>query len=141
MTAELYRTHVRLLLDVLPLVMAEEVFALKGGTAINLFEWDLPRLSVDIDLTYLPVEDRTRSLRAIGEALARIKSEIERRLPPTRVTMTRQGQEGMEIKLNCQRDKTQIKVEVNPTLRGQLLPLRDLPSSDRVQERLSLIHI
>uniref|UniRef100_UPI00352B436C nucleotidyl transferase AbiEii/AbiGii toxin family protein n=1 Tax=Tardiphaga sp. TaxID=1926292 RepID=UPI00352B436C len=114
---------------------AEEVFALKGGTAINLFEWDLPRLSVDIDLTYLPVEDRTRSLRAIGEALARIKSEIERRLPPTRVTMTRQGQEGMEIKLNCQRDKTQIKVEVNPTLRGQLLPLRDLPSSDRVQER------
>lgn len=135
MAAEQYRDQVRLLLDVLPLVMAEPVFALKGGTAINLFEWDLPRLSVDIDLTYLPVHDRAASLRAIGEALARIKTEIERRLPPTRVTQTRQGEEGMEVKLNCQRDKTQIKVEVNPTLRGHLLPLRDLPCSDRVQER------
>lgn len=135
MAAEQYRDQVRLLLDVLPLVLAEPVFALKGGTAINLFEWDLPRLSVDIDLTYLPVHDRAASLRAIGEALARIKTEIERRLPPTRVTQTRQGEEGMEVKLNCQRGKTQIKVEVNPTLRGHLLPLRDLPCSDRVQER------
>lgn len=135
MAAEHYRDQVRLLLDVLPLVMAEEMFALKGGTAINLFEWNLPRLSVDIDLTYLPVQDRAQSLSAIGEALARIKAEIERRLPPTRVTLTRQGFEGMEVKLNCQRGKTQIKVEVNPTLRGHLLPLRDLPCSDRVQER------
>ncbi|MDF0544850.1 nucleotidyl transferase AbiEii/AbiGii toxin family protein [Sphingobium sp. H39-3-25] len=135
MATEQYRDQVRLLLDVLPLVMDEPVFALKGGTAINLFEWDLPRLSVDIDLTYLPVHDRKTSLSAIGEALARIKTEIERRLPPTRVTQARQGQEGMEVKLNCQRGKTQIKVEVNPTLRGHLLPLRDLPCSDRVQER------
>lgn len=135
MATDQYRDQVRLLLDVLPLVMAEPAFALKGGTAINLFEWDLPRLSVDIDLTYLPLQDRAASLQAIGEALARIKVEIERRLPPTRVTQTRQGQEGMEVKLNCQRGKTQIKVEVNPTLRGHLLPLRDLPCSDRVQER------
>lgn len=135
MATEQYRDQVRLLLDVLPLVMAEPAFALKGGTAINLFEWDLPRLSVDIDLTYLPIHDRVTSLRAIGEALARIKAEIERRLPPTRVTQSRQGQEGMEVKLNCQRGKTQIKVEVSPTLRGHLLPLRDLPCSDQVQEK------
>lgn len=135
MATEQYRDQVRLLLDVLPLVMAEPAFALKGGTAINLFEWDLPRLSVDIDLTYLPIHDRIASLRTIGEALARIKAEIERRLPPTRVTQSRQGQEGMEVKLNCQRGKTQIKVEVNPTLRGHLLPLRDLPCSDQVQEK------
>ncbi|WP_374128153.1 nucleotidyl transferase AbiEii/AbiGii toxin family protein [Sphingomonas sp. 28-62-11] len=132
---EQYRDQVRLLLEVLPLVMAEPVFGLKGGTAINLFEWDLPRLSVDIDLTYLPVHNRAESLRAIGEALARIKAEIECRLPPTRVIQTRQGQEEMEVKLHCQRGKTQIKVEVNPTLRGHLLPLRDLRCSDRVQER------
>lgn len=135
MAAERYRDQVRLLLDVLPLVMVEPMFALKGGTAINLFEWDLPRLSVDIDLTYLPIHDRAASLSAIGEALSRIKAEIERRLPPTRVTLARQGQEGMAVKLNCQRGKTQIKVEVNPTLRGHLLPLRDLPCSDQVQER------
>ena len=53
-----------------------------------------------------------------------------------RVTATRQGQEGMEIKLNCQRGKTQIKVEVNPTLRGHLLPLRDLPAL-----QFKLVHI
>ena len=43
-----YRAQVRLLIDVLPYVAREEVFALKGGTAINLFHRDLPRLSVDL---------------------------------------------------------------------------------------------
>ena len=52
---ERYRGQVQLLVDVLPAVAAEARFALKGGTAINLFEHDLPRLSVDIDLTWLPV--------------------------------------------------------------------------------------
>jgi len=133
--AENYRDQVRLLLDILPLVMAEPVFALKGGTAINLFEWNLPRLSVDIDLTYLPNHDRAESLTAIGEALARVGAEIERRLPPTRVTQARQGGEGMEVKLNCQRVHTQVKIEVNPSLRGHLLPVRDLACSGGVQEQ------
>lgn len=133
--AEPYRDQVRLLLDILPLVMAEPVFALKGGTAINLFEWDLPRLSVDIDLTYLPVHDRTESLDAIGEALARIGTEIERRLPRTRVTQTPQGAEAMEVKLHCQRARAQVKIEVNPSLRGHFLPVRDLACSEKVQEQ------
>lgn len=50
--------QVVLLVELLPLVAREPCFALKGGTAINLFVRDLPRLSVDIDLTYLPIEDR-----------------------------------------------------------------------------------
>jgi len=58
MIADIYRSQVELLLRVLPYVAKEKVFALKGGTAINLFVRDLPRLSVDIDLTYLPFEDR-----------------------------------------------------------------------------------
>ena len=57
-----YRPQVVLLLDVLPLMAKERCFALKGGTAINLFVRDLPRLSVDIDLTYVPVQDRATSL-------------------------------------------------------------------------------
>jgi len=133
--AEPYRDQVRLLLDLLPLVMTEPIFALKGGTAINLFEWDLPRLSVDIDLTYLPNHDRKESLGAIGEALAQIGTEIERRLPPTHVTQARQGGEGMEVKLNCQRVRTQVKIEVNPSLLGHLFPVRDLACSDRVQQQ------
>ena len=58
----------------------EEVFALKGGTAINLFYRILPRLSVDIDLTYLPIKERTESLAGINEAMDRIAGTIENRI-------------------------------------------------------------
>ena len=64
---ERYFDQVRLLLSVLPDIAREDAFALKGGTAINLFYRDMPRLSVDIDLTYLPVHDRERSLKDIDE--------------------------------------------------------------------------
>jgi predicted nucleotidyltransferase component of viral defense system len=137
MATKHYRDQVKLLLDVLPLVMAERVFALKGGTAINLFEWDMPRLSVDIDLTYLPNEDRAKSLQAIGEALGRIKNEIETRMPPTKVTQSRQGAEEMEVKLHLQRGRTQVKIEVNPSLRGHLMPVRLMQCSDRVQDEFA----
>lgn len=133
--ADPYGEQVRLLFDILPLVLSESAFALKGGTAINLFEWDMPRLSVDIDLTYLPVQDRRESLDAISEALSRIAAEIGQRLAPTRVTRTQQGEEAMEVKLHCQRGRTQVKVEVNPTLRGHLFPTRDMPCSERVQDQ------
>ncbi len=135
MATEAYRDQVRLLLDVLPLVMGESVFALKGGTAINLFEWDMPRLSVDIDLTYLPTQGRDESLAAISSALDRVAASIERRLAPTRVTKPAQGGERMEVKLNCQRQRTQVKIEVNPTLRGHLMPVRAMSCSDNVQEQ------
>jgi hypothetical protein len=54
----IYRQQVQLLVRTLPFVAQQPVFALKGGTAINLFLQDMPRLSVDIDIAYLPVEDR-----------------------------------------------------------------------------------
>jgi len=60
-----FQSQVALLIEVLPFVAAETVFALKGGTAINLFVGDMPRLSVDINLTYLPVSPRPESLSAI----------------------------------------------------------------------------
>lgn len=63
-----YRQQVVLLIRVLPLVAEERAFALKGGTAINLFVRNMPHLSVDIDLTYLPVEDRFASLATIDAA-------------------------------------------------------------------------
>ncbi|MES3027230.1 MAG: nucleotidyl transferase AbiEii/AbiGii toxin family protein [Pseudomonadota bacterium] len=69
---EIYEKQVALLVRVLPFVADEEEFALKGGTAINLFGRDMPRLSVDIDLTYVPVADRDTSLRAIDNAMKRI---------------------------------------------------------------------
>ena len=64
-----YVKQVRVLLDVLPEVAKEDCFALHGGTAINLFVLNMPRLSVDIDLTYVYVHDREGSLEAINGAL------------------------------------------------------------------------
>lgn len=49
-----YADTVRLLLTVAPEVCANDLFAMKGGTALNLFLHDMPRLSVDIDVVYLP---------------------------------------------------------------------------------------
>ena len=72
MARERYIDQVRPLVDILPAVAAEEDFALKGGTAINLFYRDLPRLSVDVDLTFLPIGDRAQSLADIDAAMDRI---------------------------------------------------------------------
>ena len=72
MAREDYVDQVNLLVRILPYVANEKIFALKGGTAINLFYRDLPRLSVDIDLTYLPIKDRDESLAEISDALERI---------------------------------------------------------------------
>jgi len=78
MAREPYAAQVALLVRILPLVLAEEVFALKGGTALNLFYRDLPRLSVDIDLAYLPIKDRTESLVDINAAMDRLVASIEK---------------------------------------------------------------
>ena len=71
-----YYGQVRLLVRVLPTVAREQCFALKGGTAINLFIRDLPRLSVDIDLAYLPLVGYDDSRREIDAALRRIADEL-----------------------------------------------------------------
>lgn len=86
-----------------------------GGTAINLFERDMPRLSVDIDLTYLPIEDRDASIKNIGVSLERIKTNIEKVVPKVRVT----HREGIG-KLQIATPGAEIKLEVNLTNRGTL---------------------
>ncbi len=82
---EQYAGQVHLILNVLPEIAREEVFVLKGGTAINLFYRDMPRLSVDIDLTYLPTSDRATALRDIETTLGRIIAAIADRHPHIRV--------------------------------------------------------
>ena len=76
-----YRAQVELLLRILPVVATEHVFALKGGTAINLFVRNMPRFSVDIDITYLPFEERPTALQGIADALHRIKSRLNKAIP------------------------------------------------------------
>lgn len=73
-----YAEKVEVLLRLLPIVMDEKVFAVHGGSAINLFVRDLPRYSVDIDLTYIPLEGREESLEHINNHLMSIVDKAKR---------------------------------------------------------------
>jgi predicted nucleotidyltransferase component of viral defense system len=115
---EAYRRQVALLIRVLPEVAEEDCFALKGGTAINLFVRDMPRLSVDIDLTYLPVSSREDSLAAIDVAMRRIAQRITRALPRGRITFSETKPEHAVVRLLVRHESAQIKIEVTPVLRG-----------------------
>jgi predicted nucleotidyltransferase component of viral defense system len=127
-----YKAQVDLLLQTIPYVAKENIFALKGGTAINLFVRDIPRLSVDIDLTYLPIDNRETALKNISDGLARIKYDLERSIPRLIVTPT--SREGQDVKINCQLPGAQIKIEVNTTTRGSIYPTRLMMVKDTVQQ-------
>lgn len=124
-----YRRQVSLLLDVLPEVASEECFALHGGTAINLFVRDMPRLSVDIDLTYIPIEDRQTSLANMRTALLRIKAKLERIISNVHVT------DRTDIgKLLISAQAVDIKLEVNLVNRGAIMPPATAVLCSRAQE-------
>lgn len=120
----IYRRKVELLLRILPFVTDEECFAIHGGTAINLFVNNLYRLSVDIDVTYIPIENRNLSLQHINEALERIAHRVKRAFRDVRVILRPDIS-----KITCESNGCQVKIEVNQTKRGlvcgdaTLLPL------------------
>jgi predicted nucleotidyltransferase component of viral defense system len=131
---EAYRKQVTLLVKIVPLVAAEASLALKGGTAINLFLRDMPRFSVDIDLTYVPVADRAPSLKEIDAAMRRIAKEIERGVPGAKVSASApKGEKGI-TKLTVRADDAQIKIEVTPVLRGCVYEPAVRSVSARVEE-------
>lgn len=112
-----YYKQVKLLVQLLPLVAEEPCFALKGGTAINLFIRELPRLSVDIDLVYLPMQDRNDALEGITSALTRISKHIQKVLPTSKVIeVFRDKHDAMRLIVS--HEGTQIKIELSPVLRG-----------------------
>jgi predicted nucleotidyltransferase component of viral defense system len=128
-----YINQADLILQVLPHIATEKTFALKGGTAINLFLHNMPRLSVDIDLTYLPFDIRETALTNISDSLGRIRRRIIKSLSGTTVTIN--AVEGNDIKLLVQSQNAQIKIEVNTVTRGHLHPVRLLQVNEKVQER------
>ena len=117
-----YIDTVRLLLAIAPAVFQSPRFAMKGGTALNLFVQDMPRLSVDIDVVFTDhTLDRDAALQAIGADLKAVKSAIfamgyRAVLPGTK--------SGDDVKLLVEAAGTQIKVEVNFVFRGTVLPVR-----------------
>ncbi len=114
-----FYAQVQLLVRVLPFVAKVQCFALKGGTAINLFVRDLPRLSVDIDLTYLPIESRDDSLRHVHEALGRIAADLRQSLLGCSVVESYQDAED-SLRLTVRQSNATIKIELSPVLRGSV---------------------
>ncbi|HOI22536.1 MAG TPA: nucleotidyl transferase AbiEii/AbiGii toxin family protein [Spirochaetales bacterium] len=107
-----YRNQVALLVETLPLIARETCFALKGGTAINLFYRDMPRLSVDIDLAYVHFDDRATAISNIDAALSRLAKSL------TSLGHTATVQGHAEKKIIVSNRGTSIKIEPNYTLRG-----------------------
>ena len=133
MIIQSYLNQADLLLQVIPHIATEKALALKGGTAINLFLRNMPRLSVDIDLTYLPFDNRETALNNISGSLSKIRERITKSIPGT--TISKHTIKGNDVKLLVQSQNAQIKVEVNTITRGHLHPVRLLQVNEKVQER------
>lgn len=131
-----YYRQARLLLRILPVIARYPVFALKGGTAINFFIRDLPRLSVDIDLTYTPFDDRETALAAISDTLQNIEEGIKRLIRPA--TVIRKTFEGNVAGLQIRADGSLVKIEPNPVLRGTIYEPQVLSVSPHVQDEFAL---
>ena len=116
MARERYVDQVRLLVDILPAVAGEDDFALKGGTAINLFYRDLPRLSVDVDLTFLPIRDRVQSLADIDAAMDRIAAAGSKVRGVTASRIAGGGRGATRVLFR--RGSATVKVETSPVTRG-----------------------
>lgn len=108
-----YAKKVETLLRMIPLVMKEGVFAVHDGSAINLFVRNMPRYSVDIDLTYIPVEARNASLVHINRHLESIAANARKVFPGMHIIMKPDIS-----KLLCEYRGRQVKIEVNQTKRG-----------------------
>lgn len=127
----LYKEQVRLLLRILPVIYREEDFAVHGGTAINLFIKDLPRYSVDVDLTYIPLGPRNESLAEIDEKLVAISRQLQRAVPGINIRP-------VPNKLLCTLGRSTVKIEVNGIKRGIIGPTIDLPLCDKAQEEFGM---
>lgn len=127
---ESYKHQVALLLKVLPEVAKEQCFALHGGTAINLFVRNMPRLSVDIDLTYIPLQGRTESFEHINAALKNIEERIKKVDSSIKIV----PQEA-KLKLQIQDTKALIKVEVNQGIRGLIGDIEKRELCERTEEQ------
>ena len=124
-----YLRQSELVVRCIPSIAEESCFAIKGGTAINLFELDLPRLSVDIDLTFLPVSGRDTAIREINAALDRIAERLR-----ARGFLVRMHGTDASRKMTCFANGAEIKVEPNFILRGTVYPTRQLELAPKMSE-------
>jgi predicted nucleotidyltransferase component of viral defense system len=133
---EKYLKQVKLVVDVLQVIATETCFALKGGTAINLFYNNLPRLSIDIDLTYLGFETRNIACQNINAALNRITENLKNKGYIAKI----QGN-NIEKKIICANSETAIKIEPNYIIRGYVEKPKILAVCDKVEDEFGYAEI
>ncbi|WP_439291396.1 MULTISPECIES: nucleotidyl transferase AbiEii/AbiGii toxin family protein [Rahnella] len=136
----IYYRQVQLLLQLLPFIAKHDCFALKGGTAINLFIRNFPRLSVDIDLVYLPVLDREESLKGIKAALDDIAKSVLAYIPQRKVSKSYEDKNDA-LRLVVIRDGVLIKIELSPVLRGTVFEPALLQVCEAVEDELGFAEI
>ena len=128
-----YRKQVALLIRIMPSVYKIKEFAVHGGTAINLFHRNLLRYSVDIDVTYIPIENRQQSLASINQKLLEVKKNIEKTIPGVVVK-----HKPDVWKLLCTMGDATVKIEVNATKRGIIGDVVELPLCEKARNEFSM---
>ena len=122
-----------LLIRIMPSVYKIKEFAVHGGTAINLFHRNLLRYSVDIDVTYIPIENRQQSLASINQKLLEVKKNIEKTIPGVVVK-----HKPDVWKLLCTLGDATVKIEVNATKRGIIGDVVELPLCEKARNEFSM---
>jgi hypothetical protein len=131
----IYVDTVRLLLETAPHVFHSNRFALKGGTALNLFVMDMPRLSVDIDVVYTDHRpSREDAMNEISRTLKEIKNRLDGIGISSEFLRTKSGE---ETKVLVQRGNSQVKLEVNFVFRGTVLPTQERNLADTAREQFT----
>ena len=129
-TNSIYRVQAKLCLEILSLIRNKE-FALKGGTAINFFIRPLPRLSVDIDLTYTLVNSRKEALEDIFFSLNNMSKDIQDRWPDCKIGETNNNKRYIRY------NNASVKIEVSE-LRGTILPVEQRELVAKAQEEFEM---
>lgn len=107
----------------------KESLALKGGTAINLTIFNLPRLSVDIDMDYLINNSREEML----EHRELINSTIDRYMLSQGYTKNVKTKNPHSLDswvydyIGVSGNRDNIKIEINYSLRAHVLPAEERP--------------
>jgi predicted nucleotidyltransferase component of viral defense system len=99
----------------------------------------IPRLSVDIDLVYLPMDERSTALGKIRAALSRISALIMQRIPGARVQNTHEQSDALRLIVVLQ--DVRIKIELSPVIRGTVFPERIMSVSKKVEEQIGYAEI
>jgi hypothetical protein len=122
-----------LLLRVLPHIEKDPDFGLHGGTAINFFVRDMPRLSVDIDLTYLLIESREETLTNITKKLRNLAKKLRNAIPGVRIE-EKEDKERNVSKLLVNYQSAIVKIEPNLIIRGSVFSTEERDLSKKAEK-------